>query len=294
MKKEIPSDILEKAIVAQRNEITEFHIYSRLSKIVKDPHNSDILNRIGQDELRHHDFWKKHTGVEVKPNRLKINFFFWVARILGITFGIKLMEKGEEQAQIDYNEISKYISGAKKIAHDEEKHEKKLIELLDEERLKYVGSIVLGLNDALVELTGTLAGLSFALQKTDLIALAGLITGIAASFSMAASEYLSTKSEEVEGESTALKSSVYTGIAYIFTVLILILPYLVFQHYLVCLMFTLINAILIISVFNYYISVAKDLSFRKRFFEMCGISLGVAALSFFIGVVIRSVLGIEV
>ena len=66
------------------------------------------------------------------------------------------------------------------------------------EPYRYTGSIVLGLNDALVELTGALAGLTLALQDTKLIALTGSITGIAAALSMGASEYLSTKSEDVD------------------------------------------------------------------------------------------------
>jgi len=73
--------------------------------------------------------------------------------------------------------------------------------------------MVLGLNDALVELTGTLAGLTFALKNTRLIALSGLITGIAATLSMAASEYLSARTEQES--SRALKSSLYTGGAYV-------------------------------------------------------------------------------
>ena len=157
-------------------------------------------------------------------NRWKVFFYFWISRILGITFGIKLMERGEERAQINYEIIARKIPKASQIIADEHAHEQELIGLIEEERLNYVGSIVLGLNDALVELTGALAGFTFALQNTRLIALAGLITGIAASFSMAASEYLSTKSEG-SGE-RALKSSIYTGAAYIVTVILLILPYL--------------------------------------------------------------------
>ena len=151
---------------------------------------------------------------------------------------------------------------------------------------------MLGLNDALVELTGALAGLSFALQDTRLVALAGLITGIAASFSMAASEYLSTKSKD--DHENAGKSSLYTGVAYILTVFLLIIPYLLLQNYLLCLGLTIIIAVLIILLFNFYISVARDLSFRRRFFEMAGLSLGIAVLSFGIGYLIRLFLGIEV
>lgn len=110
---------------------------------------------------------------------------------------------------------------------------------------------------------------------------------------MAASEYLSTKSEGEAGKK-ALKSSLYTGVAYIITVILLILPYFIFKSYIVSLFATLCCAILIICGFNFYISVAKNMSFRKRFLEMSGISLGVSALSFVIGYLVRTVLGVEV
>jgi len=150
----------------------------------------------------------------------------------------------------------------------------------------------LGLNDALVELTGALAGLTFAFRDTRLIALSGLITGIAASLSMASSEYLAHRANDQGGR--AAKAAVYTGIAYIVTVALLVLPYLVMQSYVGALVLTMTVAILIILVFNFYVSVAKDLSFRKHFLEMAGLSLGVAALSFGIGILVREVLGVEI
>jgi hypothetical protein len=107
------------------------------------------------------------------------------------------------------------------VLADEEKHEEELMGMLDEESLRYAGSVVLGLNDALVELTGALAGLTFAFRDSRTIALAGLITGISASFSMAASDYLSTKADE-DGKNP-LRSAIYTGLAYIVTVFILII-----------------------------------------------------------------------
>ncbi len=289
----IPEPVLKHLVKAQRNELTEHHIYLRLSESISDKHNSDVLRKIAHDEHAHSEIWKKYTGVEVKPSRWKIFKFFWISKIFGLTFGIKLMENGEEDAQINYAAISEYVKDAKKIMKDEEAHEKQLIALIEEERLDYVGSIVLGLNDALVELTGALAGLTFALQNTKLIALAGLITGIAASFSMAASEYLSQRHED-DGEGNALKSSLYTGVAYVITVIMLITPYLVFSHFMICLGATLTIAILIIFFFNYYIAVAQDLDFKSRFFEMASISLGVYGITFLIGVLIRQFLHIEV
>jgi VIT1/CCC1 family predicted Fe2+/Mn2+ transporter len=56
---------------------------------------------------------------------------------------------------------------------------------------------------------------------------------------------------------------------------------------------TILNAIIVIFVFTFYISVAKDISFRKRFFEMVLISLGIAALTFAIGFLIRAFLNVE-
>ncbi len=279
---------------AQKNEITEYFIYKRLSRSIKDPHNKNILNQIAEDELKHYSFWKKYTQRDVRPKRSKW-FYYFVARIFGLTFGIRLMELGEGQAQTSYATILKEIPEAQSIITDEENHEKQLIGLINEELLDYIGSVVLGLNDALVELTGALAGLTLAFQNTQLIALAGLITGIAASLSMGASEYLATKSEE-QTTKNPLKAAIYTGTAYIFTVFFLISPFLVLsnQSPLICLTITLINAILIVFVFTFYISVAKDLSFKKRFSEIVGISLGVAALSFIIGLVVRSFLNIEI
>jgi VIT1/CCC1 family predicted Fe2+/Mn2+ transporter len=212
--------------------------------------------------------------------------------VLFFTNGIKLMESGEENAQKNYAGLSSTIPEALKIQHEEDVHEEQLINMLDEERLRYAGSIVLGLNDALVELTGALAGLTLALQDVKLIALSGLITGIAASMSMAASEYLSTRSEDTTKQ--PVRAAIYTGIAYIITVALLVLPYLLFDNYILDLIITLTIAVLIIAVFNYYISVAKGESFRARFAEMAGLSLGVAVISFVIGYFIRQWLGVEV
>ena len=277
---------------AQKNEITEHIIYRKLARVVSDEHNRGILQRISDDELKHYETWKKYSGRDVRPNRLKVFFYYWVARILGITFGIKLMERGEAAAQEAYEVLVDTAPEAKKIIEEENEHEDELIGLIDEERLKYVGSIVLGLNDALVELTGALAGLTLALRNAKLIAMAGLITGIAASFSMAASEYLSTKAEE--DEKHPIKASIYTGTAYILTVFFLIFPYLIFPDPIMSLGLTLFNAMLVILAFTYYISIARDLSFWRRFLEMALISLGIALISFGMGYVIRLFFDIDV
>jgi len=283
---------IKKLLFLQKGEITDHIIYNKLARKQKSKHNKEILTKISQDELEHYEFLKKQTKKSVAPNHFKVMFFFLIARFLGLTFGIKLMERGEVKTQTIYNELKNKIKGIDKLIQDEIVHEKQLIDALDEEKLKFVGSIVLGLNDALVELTGTLAGLTFAFAESKMVALAGLITGVAASLSMGSSEYLSTKQEN--SHAFAFKSSLYTGVAYIFAVIFMVLPYLLISNVYISLLVTIGVVIFIIFIFNYYISVAKDLSFRKRFLEMVTISLGVAVISFGIGLLVKEVFGIDI
>ncbi len=274
----------------QKIEITEHHVYKLLAKKAAGK-NKEVLTKIANDELRHFEFWSKYSGKTIKPNRLTILKFLIIAKIFGLTFTIKMMEKGEEEAEKNYASVLNEIPEAEQIMNEEYEHEKMLVDMIDERKIDYIGSMVLGLNDALVELTGALAGLSLALQSTRLIGLAGLITGIAASLSMASSEYLSKKSE---GEQSPIIASFYTGIAYIFTVLLLVGPFFFFNHYLVALGNTILFVILIIWFFSFFVSVVKDFDFKRTFLEMIFISLGVAAISFLIGLLARKLLGIDV
>ncbi|MHB2154363.1 VIT1/CCC1 transporter family protein [Calditrichota bacterium GD2] len=275
----------------QKIEITEYHIYKVLARKAKGK-NKEVLNKIAEDELRHSEFWAKYTGVKIKPSRFTILKFLIIEKILGLTFTIKMMEKGEEQAEKNYQTILAEIPEAQQIINEENEHEKMLVEMIDERKIEYIGSMVLGLNDALVELTGALAGLSLALQSTRLIGLAGMITGVAASLSMAASEYLSKKSEA--GDQNPLVASFYTGVAYVFTVTLLVGPFFFYTHYLVAMANTLVFVVLIIWFFSFFVSVVKELDFKRIFVEMMVISLGVAAVSFLIGLVARHFLGIDV
>ena len=275
----------------QKGEITEYYVYQNIAKREKDENNNKILLTIAEDELKHYKIWEEISGVKVKPSRFLIFIYQVLTFIFGYTFTLRVMERGEEGAQVAYSKLKGYEDVINDITKEEEQHEQKLLDMLDEERLNYVGSMVLGLNDALVELSGTLAGLTFAFQDTKLISLSGLITGIAATLSMAASEYLSSKADN---QADALKSATYTGGAYIVTVIMLVLPYLLISNPFIALAVMISAVILIIFVFNLYISVAKNLNFKKRFLQMAAISLGVAGLSFVIGIGIDRILGVSI
>jgi len=206
------------------------------------------------------------------------------------------MEAGEKNAGGNYAAAAADIPGLAEMAAQENEHEHALTQMIDEERLHYVGSMVLGLSDALVELLGALAGLTLALRESRLIAVVGLITGIAAALSMAASEYLSTRHDSRITDKTSKspgRAALYTGLTYIVTVAALIAPFLLLSPPMLALAIAVASAMIIIAVFMYYVSVVQEIAFAPRFAEMAGLSLGVAAASFGIGYVVRLTLGVD-
>jgi VIT1/CCC1 family predicted Fe2+/Mn2+ transporter len=240
----------------QRNEATESRVYKRLAGRAKGE-NKTILEEFSRDELHHYNQWKKYSRQDVSRRRRTILKYAFISRIFGVTFVMKMMEGGEGKARKAYSDVMKVIPKAKSILEDETKHERLLGKMLREEKIGYIGSMVLGLNDALVELTGVLAGLSLTLQTTRLIGTAGFITGVASALSMASSEYLSQKSEK--GSKSPRKASFYTGFVYLLTVLLLVAPYFIFTNYLVSLGVTLFNAVLVGDI--YFFSLASLTNF---------------------------------
>lgn len=286
--KQLPPEIQTLLLNAQRNEATEATVYKRISKRIKNQTNKAVLLQIAEDELRHYQIWKKYSWKDVKADKKMVFLYVMITHVFGLTFGLKLMERWEKSAILNYEWVKNIFPEGITIQHEEEQHEQKLLEMLDETVLHYLGSIVLGLNDALVELTGVLAGLTFGFQDSKMVAFSGLITGVAAAMSMAGSEFLSTTTEHQSGIDPR-KASLFTGIAYIGTVILLLLPYFLCKNVFVALSFTLLIAISIIALFNFYSSIAQWHSFKKRFLQMISISLGVAFISFCVGLIVKQV-----
>jgi VIT1/CCC1 family predicted Fe2+/Mn2+ transporter len=282
----------KRLIAAQKAEITEHFIYDQLSKTVKGTHNQEVLKRISEEELNHHNLCNYYTCLDVQPNRFKIWIYYIIPRIFGVTFGLKLMERGEEKAHAAYKELARSIPDVENVVLDEERHGRELIDLIDDERLEYSSDIVRGLNVGLVEITGALAGLTFALQNMGLILTSGVIIGITMSLSLTSTEYIATKSST--SIKSPFKSAVYAGLANIVTVIFLLFPYLIFDSIYVSLGFMILNAIIVIFIYTFYLSVARETPVMKLFLETALISLGIAALAFGIGVLARELLGIHV
>ncbi len=154
-----------------------------------------------------------------------------------------------------------------------------------------LSNIALGANDALIELTGALTGFSFALGSTELVAAAGLITGVAASLSMAASAFLQA---EFEDGKTPRAAALYTGVSYLLVVGVLVAPFLFLQSVFAALALMFMVALAIIVAASFYTAILFGRSFLRQLGTMLLFSLGVAAIAFALGLAFRSLTGVAV
>jgi VIT1/CCC1 family predicted Fe2+/Mn2+ transporter len=278
-------------IKAQINEITEHLIYLKLSELEKEREKSQILKKISDEEFKHYKILSRITGKEPGPLRLKIFLTVLLARIFGYQFVLKKMENGEKGAENLYAELKGDFEELELLARDEEEHEKRLISLINEKRLQYMSSVVLGLNDGIVELLGTVAGLSIALKNSSVVGLTAGIMGIAACLSMSASEYLSTK---VESDRSPYAAASYTAASYFAAVLAVITPFLLIKNPFFALFTSFFLVLILVAFLNYYISIVRDESFGKRLLEMLAVVLITSSISFLIGFLVNKYFGIEV
>jgi len=273
-----------------REESLAYHLYMRIAKRQKKPENRIILEGIALQEKKHLDIFnsylgKKAVNIEVKRPSIKLMFYTVIMYTLGIIFTLRIFERLEAHSRKSYRAVIDEIDELKDILKDEKSHEEALINILNDEKLLFASSIVLGMNDALVEISGALAGFTLAINDSLKVGTLGLITGISAALSMAASEFLSRKQDD---EENPLIYALYTGIAYVIVVSLLILPYFIISIPLVSMGVMIGIVIFIIFAFNYYISIAKKQPLFKNFITMTLIALVVASISFLIGLFVDS------
>ncbi len=273
-----------------REESLAYHLYMRLAKRQKKTENRLILENIADQEKKHLDIFntylgKKAVSIDYKLPSIKLMYYTVMMYVLGIIFTLRIFEKLEAHSRKSYRVVMDEIDELKGILKDEKSHEEALKSILNDEKLLFASSVVLGMNDALVEISGALAGFTLAINNSMKVGTLGLITGISAALSMAASEFLSRKQDDHE---TPLINALYTLVAYVTVVSLLILPYFLISTPLISLAVMIGIVILIIFAFNYYISIAKKQPLFKNFITMTVIALTVAAISFFIGLFVDS------
>ena len=281
------NETLKRLLEYQKNEITEHVLYGALAARAKGK-NASILKKISDDELKHYHFFKKITGREVRPAWGKILFYRFASRIFGFTFTIKMMENGEEQAEHNYESIEENVPGIKRIIQEEVKHEAALMGQIEEDVLKHMGSMVLAINNSIQEITGIVVGLTFAIANSIMIGKTALISGMAATLAMVASEYLSQKAES-EDPGAPKKAALYTGMIYLSVVAFLVTPFFIFGNHYIALSVSIAAVVIIVSIFTFFMSVVKGLVFRKALAEVSLITSGVVLLSFFIGMAMKMI-----
>ncbi len=284
---------MQKALKQQQNEINDYALYTAMARRQKEEYNRKVFEEIAAEEKEHYEFWRDITGKSLAPNRFLVGWYILLATLFGTSFALKLAEKREEDAEAFYKSLFESYPRAREIYAQEMKHEEELIDMLHDKKLLYAGAIVLGMNDALVELTGTLSGIALAFDKSMVVGVTGAIMGIAASLSMAGSSYLEAKESPVEGISAGVYAA-YTGVSYILTTLFLVLPFFLIDSIKVALVSMFAAAFVSIVLYNFYISVAKDQSFFRRTTQMFVITFGVALISFAIGYVVKHYFGVEI
>ena len=280
---------LQKAYLKNaRNELTEHVIYHKLAERERNPENRAVLERLSLQEKSHHDFWTELSGTPVTPRRHAILGTILLRDLLGVTFMTKFLELHEKDAVAEYQKMLPSIPPSHQerfttIIQDEASHEQSLIGQLKEKRIAYIGFIVLGLADAIVEITGTHAGFLGVTGSTLIAGVSGVIVGFAAAISMASAAYLQAKQDL---EKSPFVSAVATGISYLFSVICLALPYFLIRTMFTAFATSTSIGIILIAGFTYYGAVVFDRKFWSEFLEAAALMLGTAGATFLVGTIV--------
>lgn len=279
-----------------QSEYTDYLIYLKLSNREKEKGNKEMLKTLSVQEKEHFDFWKK-LKPDFKPRRqtLFINSILLMRTVLGLTFTVKFMELHEEAVIIAYKKLIDLVppsskAGLEKMIRDEEEHEQNLISQINEQYLKYIGFIALGLADAIVEITGVHAGFLGVTGSTLVAGISGIIVGFAAAISMASAAYLQAKSDP---ERSAFTSALTTGLSYIIAVVVLALPYFLTGEMFWAFVVSTLVGILMIAGFTFYSAVVFERKFFREFVESTFLMLGTAGATFILGNFLGNVSGIK-
>jgi vacuolar iron transporter family protein len=277
-----------------RNEYRDYVTYKELAKVETVPEFKKILEELTLHEESDLKFWLRFSSKkQFSISPLEIFFLKCLRKTLGLTFTAKFLERQEKQAVLNY---SLFLGQAEErvkeqirdIIRHEEYHERALIGHIKEERIAFTSSIILGLNDALIELTGALTGFAFAFRNNRSVTMAGLILGVAAALSMASSSYLSARHEEGKDPG---KAGLYTGLSYLAVTSLLLSPFCAVPSMLGALAVMAGLVLLIVVGLSYYTAIVFERNFRKNLAEMFLCSVGVALVSFLIGLLARRLTG---
>ena len=281
------------------NELTEHVVYHRLAQLEKNPENREALERLSAQEHTHYEFWKSllpdAEAAKIRARWYTVWGLSFLRIALGVTFMTKFLESHENDAVQKYRDIAKSIPESHRerfaqVIEDEKSHEKALIAQLKEKRIAYMGFIVLGLADAIVEITGVHAGFLGVTGSTLIAGVAGIIVGFSAAISMGSAGYLQAKQDT---EKSAILSGFLTWASYFCSVVLLALPYFLIHVMIPAFIVSTSVGIVLVAGFTFYGAIVFDRKFWREFFETVGLMLGTALATFLLGTIVGAVFHIN-
>jgi VIT1/CCC1 family predicted Fe2+/Mn2+ transporter len=280
------------ARVRMSDEWSDYTLYERLSRTIgtQSPFNS-VLKELSATEHKHFEFWRKYVpGEEPKLTKLKLYWVLFLRRFFGLTFATRYLDRHEANVVKEYQGLAKLIPDSDKAAYDEmvadeKDHEKAFAMKVESSAVRYISFVVLGLADALVEISGIHAGWLGLFEKTEIAGLAGVIAGGAASLAMASAAFAQAK-QGFKG--SARLSAVYTGVSYFITAIILATPYFLTSNMILALSASLTLAVVILAVTTWYSIVIQEKPFFKDFVEILAILFATTIIVFVLGAVVSA------
>ncbi len=293
-------DVMQETFIFNAsNELTEHIVYHTLATMEKNPENRAALERLSTQELTHYEFWKSLLP-PAEAGAIRARWYtVWGVPFLRIVFGVtfitKFLETHENDAVQKYQNILPSIPASHherfmQIIEDEKSHEKALIGQLKEKRVAYMGFIVLGLADAIVEITGVHAGFLGVTGSTLIAGVAGIIVGFSAAISMGSASYLQAKQDT---EKSAILSGFLTWASYFCSVILLALPYFLIRVMVPAFITSTTVGILLVAGFTFYGAVVFDRTFWREFAETVGLMLGTALATFILGLIVGTLFHIN-
>jgi vacuolar iron transporter family protein len=282
------------------DEWSDYTLYDRLSKTVS-PESpfAGVLKTLSGTEHGHFEFWRKYVpDEEPKLDKMKLNWVLFLRRFFGLTFATRYLDRHEGKVVVEYGEVSHLIPEADKKAFDamvadEMEHEKAFAMKVESTAVAYISFVVLGLADALVEISGIHAGWLGLFEKTEIAGLAGIIAGGAASLAMASAAFAQAKQGGFKG--SARLSAAYTGVSYFVTAVILATPYFLTASMPFALGGSLTLAVIILAITTWYSVVIQEKRFLKDFLEILAILFATTIIVFSLGYIVSALFpGIKV
>lgn len=270
--------------VAQKDEVTEYHIYKALARMVKDQGNRQVLNEIANEELEHYRFWMRY-GDEVDPLWWKVNMYILLTRVLGLVFGLKLLERSEIQAGKRYNALSRFIPEVKQIAEEENSHEKKLLNMINDRRAKGFGTWIISINLVVISTIAASTGwLTFSGNPMN----AGF-AGTMAAASVALADFMNTLLLKSQGKvrSDQLSKALMRLTGGVISGSLIVLPLLLIPLPLAGAGGAVAVAILILAGLNFYHVVISDYPWRQKLIRLLLALAVTAGLTAGLGFILR-------